>query len=52
MAKRIVVGISGASGVTYGVRMLELLRKTKFETHLIISKIIKTWPRHSPADPF
>ena len=38
MTKRIVVGISGASGVTYGVRMLELLRKTKFETHLIISK--------------
>jgi 4-hydroxy-3-polyprenylbenzoate decarboxylase len=38
MAKRIVVGISGASGVTYGVRMLELLRKTEFETHLIISK--------------
>jgi 4-hydroxy-3-polyprenylbenzoate decarboxylase len=37
MAKRIVVGISGASGVTYGVRMLELLRKTEFETHLIIS---------------
>jgi 4-hydroxy-3-polyprenylbenzoate decarboxylase len=38
MAKRIVVGISGASGVTYGVRMLELLQKTDFETHLIISK--------------
>ncbi len=38
MAKRIVIGISGASGVTYGVRMLELLRKTDFETHLIISK--------------
>jgi 4-hydroxy-3-polyprenylbenzoate decarboxylase len=38
MAKRIVVGISGASGVTYGVRMLELLRKTEFETHLIISE--------------
>ena len=38
MAKRIVVGISGASGVTYGVRMLELLRKTDFQTHLIISK--------------
>jgi 4-hydroxy-3-polyprenylbenzoate decarboxylase len=38
MAKRIVVGISGASGVTYGVRMLELLQKTEFETHLIISK--------------
>jgi 4-hydroxy-3-polyprenylbenzoate decarboxylase len=37
MAKRIIIGISGASGVTYGVRMLELLRKTEFETHLIIS---------------
>jgi len=38
MAKRIVIGISGASGVTYGVRMLELLKKTEFETHLIISE--------------
>ena len=38
MTKRIVVGISGASGVTYGVRLLELLRETDFETHLIISK--------------
>jgi len=37
MAKRIVVGISGASGVTYGVRILELLRETEFETHLVIS---------------
>ncbi len=38
MAKRIVIGISGASGVIYGVRILELLRETDFETHLIISK--------------
>ena len=37
MAKRIVIGISGASGVIYGVRMLELLKETAFETHLIIS---------------
>jgi 4-hydroxy-3-polyprenylbenzoate decarboxylase len=37
MPKRIVIGISGASGVTYGVRMLEVLRQTDFETHLIIS---------------
>ena len=37
MAKRIVIGISGASGVTYGVRMLGVLRETDFETHLIIS---------------
>jgi 4-hydroxy-3-polyprenylbenzoate decarboxylase len=38
MAKRIVIGISGASGVIYGVRMLELLRETQFEKHLIISQ--------------
>ena len=37
MKKRLVVGISGASGVIYGVRMLGLLRDTDFETHLIIS---------------
>ncbi len=37
MSKRIVIGISGASGVTYGVRMLDVLRETDFETHLIIS---------------
>lgn len=38
MKKRIIIGISGASGVTYGVRILELLKETDFETHLIISK--------------
>jgi len=37
MPKRIVVGISGASGVTYGVRMLSLLENTDYESHLIIS---------------
>lgn len=37
MKKRIVVGIAGASGVTYGVRCLSLLRDMEIETHLIIS---------------
>jgi flavin prenyltransferase len=36
--KRLIVGISGASGTIYGVRMLELLRKTDVETHLVMSK--------------
>jgi 4-hydroxy-3-polyprenylbenzoate decarboxylase len=36
--KRLIVGISGASGVIYGVRLLETLRKTDIETHLVISK--------------
>jgi 4-hydroxy-3-polyprenylbenzoate decarboxylase len=54
MAKRIVIGISGASGVTYGVRMLDVLRKTDFETHLIISDAgrlnIEIETRYSPAE--
>lgn len=36
--KRLVVGISGASGVIYGVRMLELLRAAGIETHLVMSR--------------
>ena len=38
MSKRIVIGISGASGVIYGVRMLSLLREKDFETYLILSE--------------
>ena len=36
--KRLIVGISGASGVIYGVRVLEILRETNIETHLVMSK--------------
>jgi 4-hydroxy-3-polyprenylbenzoate decarboxylase len=35
---RLVVGISGASGAAYGVRLLELLRTAPVETHLVVSK--------------
>ena len=38
MAERIIVGISGASGIVFGVRALELLRATDLEVHLVISK--------------
>lgn len=34
----LIVGISGASGAVYGVRLLEALRATAVPTHLIISK--------------
>ena len=37
-AKQLIVGISGASGVIYGVRMLEVLREAGVETHLVMSK--------------
>lgn len=36
--KRLIVGISGASGAIYGIRLLELLRETEIETHVIISR--------------
>jgi len=35
---RLVVAITGASGVLYGKRLLEVLKERKVETHLIISK--------------
>jgi 4-hydroxy-3-polyprenylbenzoate decarboxylase len=36
--KRLIIGISGASGVAYGVRLLEVLRPLPVETHLIVTK--------------
>jgi flavin prenyltransferase len=35
--KRIIVGITGASGIVYGVRILETLNEQGVETHLIVS---------------
>ena len=37
MKKRLVIGMSGASGSLYGIRMLEILKDTDVETHLVIS---------------
>jgi 4-hydroxy-3-polyprenylbenzoate decarboxylase len=34
---RLVVGISGATGIAYGVRLLELARKAGVETHLVVT---------------
>jgi 4-hydroxy-3-polyprenylbenzoate decarboxylase len=38
MALPLIVGISGASGAIYGVRLLEALRKAKVRSHLVVSK--------------
>ena len=35
---RLVVGISGASGVIYGLRTLEILHSLKIETHVVLSQ--------------
>ena len=39
--KRLIVGISGASGVMYGVRLLQVLQHTDIETHLVMSDSAK-----------
>jgi 4-hydroxy-3-polyprenylbenzoate decarboxylase len=37
-ARRIIIGITGASGAVYGIRLLELLKAADIKTHLIISR--------------
>ena len=40
--KRIVVGISGATGAVYGIRLLQILRTVPtVETHLVLSSAAK-----------
>ena len=39
--RRLIVGMTGASGAIYGVRMLRLLKATDVETHLVMSRSAK-----------
>jgi len=39
--RRLIVGITGASGAIYGVRLLRLLRAAGIETHLVMSRSAK-----------
>jgi 4-hydroxy-3-polyprenylbenzoate decarboxylase len=41
MPKRLIVGITGASGAIYGIRALKMLKQTDSETHLILSPAAK-----------
>ncbi len=37
LMNRLIIGISGASGVIYGIRLLEMLKDAKdIETHLVV----------------
>ncbi|TCK19589.1 4-hydroxy-3-polyprenylbenzoate decarboxylase [Ancylobacter aquaticus] len=36
--RRMVVGITGATGIVYGVRLLKALRHLEIESHLVVSK--------------
>lgn len=36
--RRLIVGMTGATGAIFGVRLLQALRETDVETHLVVSK--------------
>src|SRR5690606_32360511 len=36
--RRLIVGISGASGIVYGIEALKMLRELGLQTHLVVSK--------------
>ena len=35
---KLIIGITGSTGVIYGIRMLEVLKKLNIETHLVMSE--------------
>jgi len=37
-SRRLIVGISGASGVAYGIRLLQMLNSLEIEPHLVMSR--------------
>jgi len=49
---KLIIGITGSTGVIYGIRMLEVLKKLGIETHLIMSdwatKCITMETKHTP----
>ena len=54
LRKRLIVGISGASGVVYGIRLLQILRALPVDTHLVMSRAaemtISYETAHRPAE--
>jgi len=47
--KRLVVGISGASGIVYGVETLRCLRRLGIESHLVVSRAAEVTLAHESA---
>ena len=48
--ERIVVGISGASGLPYSIRLLEILKPLNFETHLVSTDSSQLVHKHECQD--
>jgi 4-hydroxy-3-polyprenylbenzoate decarboxylase len=46
LPKKLIVGISGASGVIYGVRLLEALKPLDVETHLVMTRTAEVTLAH------
>jgi 4-hydroxy-3-polyprenylbenzoate decarboxylase len=44
--RRLIVGITGASGAIYGVRLLERLREAEVETHLVVTRWARVTIEH------
>ena len=44
--QRMIVGISGASGIAYGVRTLQVLRKLNIESHLVMTRAAQVTLAH------
>ena len=45
-SNRLIVGISGASGIVYGIRLLQVLKNLGVETHLVMSKAAEVTLAH------
>jgi len=50
--QRLIVGITGATGAIFGVRLLERLQETPFETHLVASKWAQQTIEHETGRSF
>jgi 4-hydroxy-3-polyprenylbenzoate decarboxylase len=46
---RLIVGISGASGVIYGVRLLEMLKALPVESHLVMTRTAEVALAHETS---
>jgi 4-hydroxy-3-polyprenylbenzoate decarboxylase len=47
--RRVIVGITGATGIIFGVRLLEMLQDTGVETHLVMSRwAVRTLVHETP----
>jgi 4-hydroxy-3-polyprenylbenzoate decarboxylase len=49
LPKRLIVGISGASGIIYGVRLLQALKTLPVETHLVMTRTAEVTLAHETS---